>query len=693
MPSLKIDGKDYEFEAGMSIIQVCDMHGIEVPRFCYHEKLEIAGNCRMCLVEVKPGPPKPAASCAMPAADGQEIFTTTPMVKKAREGVMEMLLINHPLDCPICDQGGECDLQDQALHYGSGDSRYDEHKRAVEDKHMGPLIKTHMTRCIHCTRCVRFAEDIAGVPEIGAIFRGEDMQITTYLEQAAASELSGNVIDLCPVGALTSKPYAFNARPWELKKTESIDVMDAVGSNIRIDTRGEAVLRVMPRLNEAVNEEWLSDKGRFACDGLLNQRLDRPFVRKNGKLQAASWDEAFDAIAKRVKKSDGARMGAIAGNLADTESMFALKMLMEQLGSANLDCRQDGAKMDVNARANYIMNTPLADLEAADMVLLIGTNPKLEAPLVNTRLRKAYLKGGAQIFNIGEANHLTYPVTELGNDPSLLNKIMDGSHEVAELLTKAARPVVILGAGALTREDGASIHNAVRAIAENCNVIRNGWNGLNMLHHAAARVGGLDVGFVPAKEGLDTAGMFAAIEVKELDIIYLLGADELDMQALGDAFVIYQGHHGDAGAHRADVILPAAAYTEKDAIYVNTEGRPQQAMRAMFPPGEAREDWKILRALSEKIGEPLPFDSLEELRAKLFAAAPHLAELGEITPAKYKKLTKQSKSYRIKKAGFEAAFANYYMTDPISRASKTMADCTREILGDAPADAATEEAA
>lgn len=681
MPKLKIDGQEYEFEAGMSIIQVADMHGIEIPRFCYHEKLEIAGNCRMCLVEVKPGPPKPAASCAMPAADGQEVFTKTPMVKKAREGVMEFLLINHPLDCPICDQGGECDLQDQAYAYGSGNSRYDEHKRAVEDKYMGPLIKTHMTRCIHCTRCVRFAEDVAGVPEIGAIFRGEDMQITSYLEQAVHSELSGNVIDLCPVGALTSKPYAFHGRPWELKKTESIDVFDAVGSNIRIDSRGEAVLRVLPRLNEDVNEEWLSDKARFACDGLRNQRLDTPYVRNKGKLEPASWDDAFAVIAKKLKKLQGNQIAALAGNLADVEAMFALKSLMKQLGSPNIDCRLDGAAIDASERANYIMNTPIADLERADVVLLVGTNPRLEAPLVNTRLRKAVAKGNAVVYSIGEAAALTYPVHELGNDPILLNSLLDGSHDVAKALMNAQRPVIILGAGALAREDGASIHNAVRAIAENCNVIREDWNGLNMLHYAAARVGGLDIGFVPEKGGLDVVGMAQAIAENEVSFVYLLGADEIDMSMLGDAFVVYQGHHGDAGAHRADVILPAAAYTEKDAIYVNTEGRAQQTLRAIFPPNLAREDWKILRALSEVLGKPLPFDSHEALRHALFAQSPHLEQLGERAPASYKKLSKQSKTYRIRKEGFAPVIVNYYMTDPISRASKTMAQCSREIAG------------
>lgn len=693
MPALKIDGVEYEFEPGMSIIQVCDMHGIEIPRFCYHEKLEIAGNCRMCLVEVKPGPPKPAASCALPAAEGQEVFTKTPMVKKAREGVMEMLLINHPLDCPICDQGGECDLQDQAIYYGGGVSRYDEHKRAVEDKHMGPLIKTHMTRCIHCTRCVRFAEDIAGVPEIGAIFRGEDMQITTYLEQAASSELSGNVIDLCPVGALTSKPYAFVSRPWELKKTESIDVMDAVGSNIRVDSRGEAVLRILPRLNEEVNEEWLADKSRFACDGLRNQRLDRPYVRREGKLQPATWEEAFDAIAAKLMEIPGERVGALAGNLADLESMFALKGLMEQIGSPHLDCRQDGAKLDPSDRASYLFNTGIERAEEADVILLIGTNPRHEAPLVNTRLRKAFLRGGAKIFNLGTPADLTYPVEQLGNDPTLLNKILSGEHPVAEALKQAERPMLILGTAALAREDGGSILNAAKAIAENGGLVKDGWNGFNVLHYAAARVGGMEIGFTPGKDGHDIAGMIQAIENNQLQMLFLLGVDEIDMSYFGDAFIVYQGHHGDIGAHRADVILPGAAYTEKDGTYLNMEGRVQEANRAIFPPGEAREDWKILRALSEVLGQPLPYDSLAQLRAKMAQDVPHLLNIGRTSPAQWKKLAKQSKSYRIKKEPLEQVILNYYMTDPISRASKTMANCTAEIVEKRAAASGKREAA
>lgn len=677
MPKLKIDGEEYEFEEGMSVIQVADMYGIEIPRFCYHEKLEIAGNCRMCLVEAKPGPPKPQASCALPAMDGQEINTKSEMVKKAREGVMEFLLINHPLDCPICDQGGECDLQDQAVAYGCGKSRYDETKRAVEDKYMGPLIKTQMTRCIHCTRCVRFAEDIAGVPDLGAIYRGEDTQITTYLEKTLASEMSGNVVDLCPVGALTAKPYAYQARPWELKKTETIDVMDAVGSNIRVDSRGEAVLRVMPRVNEEINEEWISDKTRFACDGLRNQRLDQPYVRgKDGKLKPASWDEAFEAIAKRAKHVEPDQVAALAGNLADTESMFMLKELMKAIGSKNYDCRQDGAKIDASDRAAYTMNTGISDLEKADVVLLVGVDPRKEAPIVNTRLRRAYLRNGTQFYNLGAEVDLTYPVVEMENDPRVLSDIANGTHDLARVLKEAQYPVLIVGSAALAREDGNSVLNACKAVADTCGLIRDDWNGFNMLHYAAARVGGLDIGFVPPKGGRDVAGIIEGIEDRHIDMLFLLGVDEIDMAYFGDAFVIYQGHHGDIGAHRADVILPGAAYTEKNATYVNTEGRPQRAQRAVFPVGEAKEDWRIIRALSEVLECKLPYDSLDNVRVAIAKAAPKLATLDEVVASEWKPIVKIPKAFKIKKDPFERAVLNFYMTDPISRASKVMAACT-----------------
>ncbi len=682
MPTLKIDGEEYEFEPGMTVIQVCDANGIEIPRFCYHEKLQIAGNCRMCLVEVKPGPPKPAASCALPAGDKMEVFTQSSMVKKAREGVMEFLLINHPLDCPICDQGGECDLQDQAMAYGSGVSRYTEHKRSVEDKYMGPLVKTEMTRCIHCTRCIRFTEDIAGTTELGATGRGNHMEITTYIEKALTSELSANIIDLCPVGALTSKPYAFVARPWELKKTETIDVMDAVGSNIRVDSRGNAVMRVLPRLNEEINEEWISDKTRYACDGLQRQRLDRPYIRIDGKLQPASWDEAFATIARRLEGVPGEKIAALAGDLACTESMVALRELMEKLGSGNMDCRQDGAKLDASDRASYLFNTTIAGLEEADLILLVGTNPRWEAPLVNARIRKRYLKGGLKVLNIGAPHDLTYPVEELGNDPRLLEEITAGKHAAMEAIKAAKRPVVILGMGALARADGADILAAVKHLAAKTPLIQNGWNGFNVLHTAASRVGALDIGFVPQDGGRDIVGIFEGIEKKEIDVLYLLGVDEIDPRYFGEAFVIYQGHHGDHGASRADVILPGAAYTEKNATYVNLEGRPQRAIQAVFPPGEAKEDWKIIRALSERLGMPLFFNTLDEVRQCIAERAPHLALIDEIQPAEWSAAPAASIKLAIAPAPLEDVIRNFYMTDVISRVSKTMAECARLVLSE-----------
>ncbi len=677
MPTLKLDGREVEFNPGESVIQVCDREGVEIPRFCYHDRLKIAGNCRMCLVEVKPGPPKPQASCALPAAPNMEVFTNTPMVKKAREGVMEFLLINHPLDCPICDQGGECDLQDEAMAYGKGHSRYDFMKRAVEPKYMGPLVKTEMNRCIHCTRCVRFVDEVAGVPELGALGRGEHMEITSYLERALTSELSANVVDLCPVGALTSKPYAFNARPWELSKTESIDVLDAVGSNIRVDSRGEVVLRVLPRLNEDVNEEWLADKSRHACDGLKAQRLDRPYVRKNGKLVEVSWDEALKVVGSKMKALKPAEMAAVAGNLADVESMMVLKDLMQSLGVVNLECRQDGAKIDAADRASYLMNTGIASLEKADVALFIGTNPRHEAPLVNTRLRKAYLANGMKAYNLGAAFDLTFPVKQLGDNPQLLAEIASGKHPVAEALKNAKNPIIILGAGALARADGAAVLSAVKAIAMNCQVVREGWNGFNMLHNAAARVGALDIGFVPQAGGRDMAGIVDGTSKEEIKLVYLLGVDEIDMSYFGGAFVVYQGHHGDIGAHRADVVLPGAAYTEKTALYVNTEGRVQETRRAVFPPGQAREDWQIVAALAEKIGKPLAYGNALALRNRIGQEFPALATLDARQIATWKPQTSAAGS--IKPEKFDYPIANFYMTDPISRASKTMAQCTESV--------------
>ena len=680
MPKLTIDGKEIEVADGLSVLQACELAGVEIPRFCYRDRLSVAGNCRMCLVEMERAP-KPIASCAMPVGEGMVIKTDTDKVKKARNGVMEFLLINHPLDCPICDQGGECDLQDQAMAYGFDRSRYVENKRAVTEKFMGPLIKTIMTRCIQCTRCVRFATEIAGVEEIGLVNRGEHAEITT-LEQAIDSELSGNLVDVCPVGALTSKPYAFTARPWELRKTDSIDVLDAVGSNIRVDTRGREVMRVLPRLHEGINEEWINDKTRHACDGLSRQRLDRPYLRNaEGRLEAVSWDVAFKAIAARLQGVAGARVAAIAGDLCDAESMLALKDFMSGLGSPNLDCRQDGAKIDPACRAGYVFNTSIAGIEAADAALIVGSNPRREAAMVNARLRKRFLQGGFKVGLIGQQADLTYPYDYLGAGPESLAEIAAGKGAFAETLAQAERPMLILGMGALARPDGAAVLAAARRIAERYGMIGpeqgdGGWNGFNVLHTAAARVGGLDLGFVPGEGGRDLDGILAGCADGAIEVLYLLGADEVDMGRLGEPgkgpFVIYQGHHGDAGAHRADVILPGAAYTEKNATYVNTEGRVQLARMAAFPPGEAREDWTILRALSEVVGQRLPYDNLGQLRQRLIDANRIFGAVDQIEPAAWGSFGKEGP---MDAAPFASPVGVFYMTDPISRASETMAQC------------------
>ena len=672
MPKVKIDGVEMEVPAGITVLQACELAGVEIPRFCYHDRLSIAGNCRMCLVEVKPGPPKPQASCALPVADKQEIFTRTPTVQKARKGVMEFLLINHPLDCPICDQGGECDLQDQAMAYGFDRSRYHENKRAVPDKELGPLVKTSMNRCIHCTRCIRFATEVAGVEQLGATGRGESMEVTTYVEQALSTELAGNLVDLCPVGALTSKPYAFEARPWELTKTESVDVLDALGSNIRIDSRGAQVMRVLPRLNDDVNEEWISDKTRHAIDGLRHQRLDRPYVRTKGKLVEATWDEAFGAIAAKLNGLDGARIAAIVGDQCDAESMVALKDLMASLGSPNVDCRQDGARLD-GPRGSYIFNAGVRGIDQADAILLIGTNPRLEAPVLNARIRKRYLHGRCPIASIGTADDLTYPVERLGAGPATLRDLVDGKLGFFDRLKDAKHPLIVVGMGALAREDGAAVLAMASELVAKLNAVRDDWNGFAVLHTAAARVGGLDLGLVPGEGGRDVAGILDGCQKKEIEAVFLLAADEIDTTKLGKAFVIYQGHHGDAGAHRADVILPGAAYTEKPGIYVNTEGRVQVGRRAGYPPGDAREDWAILRALSERLGKTLPYDTLHQVRSRLVAVNKVFAAIDQQAPGAWGPVGKPGATTD---APLKSAVANFYMTCPISRASKTMADCT-----------------
>jgi NADH-quinone oxidoreductase subunit G len=667
MAKISIDGVEIDVPAEYTLLQACEEAGKEIPRFCYHERLSVAGNCRMCLVEVKGGPPKPTASCAMavkdlrPGPNGEApiVLTNSPMVKKAREGVMEFLLINHPLDCPICDQGGECDLQDQAVAFGIDGSRFGENKHAVANKYIGPLVKTEMTRCIHCTRCVRFTAEVAGTCDMGAIGRGEDTEITTYLETAMTSELQGNVADLCPVGALLPRPQNFRARPWEYVKTETIDVMDALGSAIRVDTRGREVMRILPRLNEDVNEIWISDKTRQVVDGLRVQRLDRPYVREAGKLRAASWAEAFAAIAAKVKATKPERVGALAGDLASVEEMFALKALMDKLGVVNIDCRQDGTTLHpAHGRASYIFNATVAGIEQADAILIVGSNPRRESPVLNARILKRWRQGGARIALIGEQADLTYPVEYLGAGPDTLSNL----GAFGDALARAARPLVIVGQGALARADGLAILAAASKLAQ-----RDGWNGLCVLHTAASRVGGLDIGFTPGEGGLDAAGMAQA---GALDVLFNLGADEIDIAP--GAFVVYQGSHGDKGAHRADVILPGAAYTEKSGTWVNTEGRVQVGQRAAFPPGDAREDWAILRALSDALGQRLPFDSLAALRAALCAAHPGMAGNGAIPASGPAHLTEGAPG----KAPFVNAVQNFYFTNPIARASAVMAECS-----------------
>ena len=658
MPKVTVDGVELEVPAGATVLQACELAGKEIPRFCYHERLSIAGNCRMCLVEVKPGPPKPQASCALPAAEGQEIRTDSPMVKKAREGVMEFLLINHPLDCPICDQGGECDLQDQSVAYGRGASRYHEHKRAVTEKYMGPLIKTVMTRCIHCTRCVRFSEEVAGVDEIGALYRGEATQITTYLEHAAKHEMSANVIDLCPVGALTSRPYAFEARPWELKKTLSIDVSDAVGANIRIDSRGREALRILPRVNDDVNEEWLSDKGRFQVDGLTRRRLDRPWIRRDGKLVAASWDEAFAAVAK---VNPGKDIAVIAGDLVDCETMFAAKALAGALGSTLLEGRQTGLSYDCSNLAAVNFNSTLAGIETADVVLIVGSQVRWEAPLVNSRLRKA-AKAGAKFFVVGPEWETTFPATFLGNDLSVLDKLPKAA---ADALKGAERPALILGGAGL----GKGALNGCLALAEKYKLVRDDWNGFNVLHMAASRMGGLMLGYAQP-------GGIADLVAAKPKLVLTLGADEVDFTKFADSIVVYVGHHGDKGAHAADIILPAAAFSEKPGTYVNTEGRVQRADKAVFAPGDAREDWTILRALADALGVSVGFDSFDELRGAMAAAVPALGHEGL---ADYGALPKAAKA---KSEGVIEAYPikDFYLTNPIARASETMQRCSAELL-------------
>ena len=671
MPKLTINDQEIEVETGTSIIQAAEQMGIEIPRFCYHDRLSVPANCRMCLVEVEGGPPKPVASCAMACGEGMVVKTDSPMVKKARRGVMEMLLINHPLDCPICDQGGECDLQDQAVAYGYDRSRYHENKRAVKDKNLGPTIKTIMTRCIHCTRCIRFGEEVAGVTELGQLNRGEDAEIGTFIEAAVSTELSGNMIDICPVGALTSKPYAFKARSWELKKTETIDVHDAVGCNVRVDSRGAEVMRVLPRLHEDINEEWINDRSRFAYDGLKKNRLDQPYIRDEStkKLRPASWEEALTLVGNKLKTFKKDNVTAYAGDLADAESMYALKTLMGKLGIDQLECRVDGGQFDPLCTAGYSFNSTIAGIEEADAILLIGTNPRHEGTLVNARIRKTWVDKQIPIAVIGENVDLTYPYFHAGSSPADLKKMMkDHAARV-----QAEKPMIIVGAGAFAREDGAAVQGLVHEAAEELGCIKDGWNGYNVLHNAASRMAALEIGFVPAHH----------FDLDEMGLVYLLGVDNPEtVNAINPhSFVIYQGHHGDLGAHRADIILPGAAYTEKDGIYMNTEGRAQRGRRAVFPPGEAREDWAIIRALSDKAEQTLEFNDLTDLREQMIAKYPRLGAFDEVIPAKWGSFG--GAGHKISSEPFQNPIGNFYLTDVITKSSETMRRCTsRFVLGE-----------
>ncbi|WPY00253.1 NADH-quinone oxidoreductase subunit G [Candidatus Trichorickettsia mobilis] len=675
MPKLVVDGIALEVEDGITVLQACEIAGKEIPHFCFHERLNIAGNCRMCLVEMEKSP-KLVASCAMPVSEGIVIHTNTPKVKKAREGVMELLLINHPLDCPICDQGGECDLQDQAFKYGRGGNRFSDNKRSVQDKNMGPLVKTSMTRCIHCTRCIRFATEVAGVPEIGALYRGEHMEVTSYLERTLTSELSGNIIDICPVGALTSKPYAFKARSWELAKTESIDVLDALGSNIRIDSRGMEVMRILPKLNEDINEEWLSDKARFAYDGLKNMRLDRPYVKKQGKLVEASWDEALSHVAKFFKMVDGEKIAAIAGTLTAVEPMFLLKNLLQHFNCFNVDANQYDYKLDTSSRGNYLFNTTITGIERADVCLLIGANPRQSAPVLNARIGKMQRQGALVVARIGEIDDQTYKIQELGNEPNILKLLATGTHEFSEILKNAKYPMIIVGDAVYSRNDGYALLSIIHEIVDKYKLVRQDWNGFNILHNHAGMVGSLDIGFTPGDKGNNVKDILQKAKTGEIRLVYLLGADEIDMQELGEAFVVYQGHHGDAGANRADVILPSAAYTEQDAIYVNLEGRVQLARAAVQPPYQAKFDWVIIQALAEQLGARQAYADLGKIRKQIAEQYPVFANIDQLVTNKVIKFAKKEK---LSNNSILKIKSNYYMTDTISRASITMAKCTQAL--------------
>ena len=665
MPKIIVNNKEVEFEEGMTVLQACELAGAEIPRFCYHERLSIAGNCRMCLVEMEKSP-KPIASCAMPASDGMKIKTNTAFVDKARKGVMEFLLANHPLDCPVCDQGGECDLQDQSLFYGLDNSRYTENKRQVKEKYMGPLIKTQMTRCIHCTRCIRFATEVAGIPELGAIGRGEDMEITTYLEKSMESELSANVIDLCPVGALTSKPYAFEARPWDLKKTETIDVMDAVGSNIRVDTYGWEVKRVLPRVNEDINEEWISDKTRYACDGLLKQRLDTPYIRENGRLQKTSWDEALKILSNKIKSFNPNEVAGLVGDLADLEMIYSFKHFFEKcVGSKNFECRQNRIYINPHERINYIFNSSINGIEDSDFILLVGTNPRLEATILNSRIRKSYTKNKLNIYSIGDAGDLTYPYKNIGSHTSVIKEIASGSHEISNKIKKSKKPIIIIGDSALYGESGKYVFETIKNFLSINNFMNKEWNALNILTQQASRVGAIDLGVYSINES-ENFLFFDKLDNDDFKLIYLLGADNFNFEKK-DKFVVYQGSHGDKGAEIADIILPGAAYTEKDGLFVNLEGKLQNAYKASYPPGEAREDWVIFRDLANIMKRPFKYNDVSDLKQSI----------NKNIQLKINEEFKKTNKVDYVEENISIKPIDYYYTNSIARSSKVMSECRK----------------
>ena len=676
MPKLKINNNDIEFKEGMTVMQACEIAGIEIPRFCYHDKLSIAGNCRMCLVEMEKSP-KPIASCAMPASEGMNIKTNTKLVKDARKGVMEFLLINHPLDCPICDQGGECDLQDQALHYGFDKSRYDENKRAVKNKYMGPLVSTIMTRCIHCTRCVRFSTEIAGVDDIGLLGRGENAEITTYLEKTIETELSGNVIDLCPVGALTNKPYSFKSRPWELKKTETNDVFDAIGSSIRIDTRGKSALRVLPMINEELNEEWISDKTRFAVDGLSKQRLDSVYLKENNKLNPVTWDTGLKKIVEEISNRGDKNIISISGKFTDIETLYSSKLFLNSLGSALYDCRFDNAQFVEGARESYITNSTIQAIENADAILLVGSNPRWEASVLNIRIRKAYINNDCKIGLIGKKINLNYKYTHLSNSISHVNEIFNETSEFNSVLKKSKNPIIIIGTSAINFSDGKDIINICAEIAKKFPNASDNFNPLNILNQDISRVGALELGYYNKFFDFDFENKLKNLVSKTKPVVSLLGQDEINMKNLEGAFVVYLGHHGDEGASIADVILPSPAYTEKSSTYMNTEGRVLQTSKCFSPLGDAKEEWKIFRVLSESFNKNILFNNINELRKELISSFAQFANINEIP---FDNKISIGSDKLISDREFNYNIENFYMNDSISRASETMANCSKEII-------------